>query len=125
MSHVPPASYNAASIVVPLFYEKLAPDKRSTGKIEPPANRECSPFRIPSTHGAHYAPVITIRPLPVLSPSFFFLYIDTTENADGELEGSRRTRQENRTGAVCFLFPLPSLRLFPFLHVSSIRSRLD
>jgi len=50
----------AASIVVPLFYEKLAPDKRSTGKIEPPANRECSPFHVPSIYGS----------LPALRPSY-------------------------------------------------------
>jgi len=51
-SRVPPGLSYVASIVVPFFHEKLAPDKRSTGKIEPPANRECSPFRFFSIQGS-------------------------------------------------------------------------
>lgn len=65
----------AASIVVPLFYEKLALDKRSTGKIELPAYREHSPFRSPlsTAFRAHYALVIAIRSLTLFFSSLSIL----------------------------------------------------
>lgn len=115
MSRVPSASY-AASIVVPLFYEKLALDKRSTEKIEPPTNRECSPFRVPYIHAclrAHYAPVITIRPLRLI---FFFFFISIPWKMPRRKDRVERGRKTGRELFVCSRFFLRAS--FPFFMFS-------
>lgn len=76
LHHAPPALLYAASIVVPPFSTRnlLLTKGRSDGrgKIEPPANRECSPFRS-SRGSARITPQLPRFTLPSFLPSFLSL----------------------------------------------------
>lgn len=121
MSRVPPASYtpppSCPFSTRNLLLTKDRPGRSSHRRIES-ALHFVSPLSMPLR--AHYAPVITIRPLPVHLISFFFSFISIPlENA--EEKGSRRTRQEYRTGAAFIFFCsstaplcLSSCFLYPF-----------
>lgn len=109
-SRVPSASYAPPPSWCPFSTRNWLLTKDRPGischrRIERVALHFVSPFIRASPRALRPSYHDSSSPRP---PSIFFLHIDTTENADSEEEGSRRTRQENRPGAVCFFFSVPA-----------------
>lgn len=111
MSRVPSASYTPPPSWCPFSTRNLLLTKDRPGischrRIERVALHFVSPFIHASPRALRPSYHDSSSPRP--SSIFFFFISIPRKMPDSEKEESRRTRQENRPGAVCFFFSVPA-----------------